>query len=166
MSDVRTLRLASIALTEPLVERFVTYQRVLLTGLAQPGIGDWAGRFAFAHGRAFTESGLDALELQQVRGVVAEFCGRRSAWLRLKQRLTELEGELHHGGQAGDRPDKVQAKLERARRELPRLEDFKDFEDRYGAEALALLRGRELELVNLHQELVRLEGSGGHVHGD
>ena len=161
MSDVRTLRLASIALTRDLVDRFVTYQRMLLAELIETRGDDWAGRFAFAHTRALTASGLDAHDQNKVRTVVTEFCGRRSNWLKVKQKVAESERELASGkGPAG----KTEAVLKSAKAHLPALEDFSDFIERYGTEALTLLRERELELVTLHQDVVRVEAEGGSQH--
>ncbi len=165
MSDVKTMRLASVQLTLPLLEQFMKYQRVLLSELAGATQYDWAGRFAFAHGRALTESGLDGLTQQKVRVLVSEFCGKRSAWLTVRQRIAtaqhHLEESKKDGRAASDKDTQV---LERAKSELPRLEDFSEFRHRYGEEAFLLLKSKELELVTLHQDLAHIEGSGGHLH--
>lgn len=167
MSDVKTLRLASAQLTAGSLEAFVTYQRTLLSalaGTADPQHSSWAGRFAFAHGKALTESGLDALTQQRIKVLVSEFCGKRSAWLTVKQRVAEAEAAVHRASASGQPPPKEVSLLTRSNAELHRLEDFSAFVDRYGPEALALLEARDLEVVTLHRELSRLEGSGGHLH--
>ncbi len=164
MSDLKTLRASSIQLSAELLDRYLRYQRVLLTALATQPKGDWAGRFAFAHGQAAGDCGLDALALQKVKAVVTEFCGKRSAWLTVQQRVVEAEHAVAEAKAHGKAPPaRDAALLDRARAELPGLADLRDFGARYGAEAVALLTARELELVTLHRELARLEG-GGHVH--
>ncbi|MBL8921818.1 MAG: hypothetical protein JNJ54_23370 [Myxococcaceae bacterium] len=168
MSDVKTLRLASAQLTAESLEAFLTYQRTLLSALAASGDAQhatWAGRFAFAHGTALAESGLDALTQQRLKVLVSEFCGKRSAWLTVKQRAADAEAAVHQAKAHGRPvPEKEALILSRASAELHRLEDFSPFAARYGPEALELLRGRDLEVVTLHRELSRLEGSGGHLH--
>ncbi len=160
MSDVRTLRLASVLLTPELLTQFLRYQRVVLSELRTHTPGDWAGRFAFAHAKALSESKLDSLTQQKLRVLVSDFCGRRSAALTVKQAIAESEHQLAHT--PGD--EKAQAMLLRAKKELPELENLAEFESRYGAEAVAQLKAEELELVTLHRDLARLEGGPGHVH--
>jgi len=159
MSDLNTLRLASVKLSPELLAQFLRYQRVVLSELSAHQPGDWAGRFAFAHARGLTESKLEGLTLQKLRVLVSDFCGRRSAALTVKQRIADAEHQL-----AAKADPKTQQLLERARKELPKLEDLTEYEDRYGAEAVALLRSDELELVTLHRDLARIEGGPGHVH--
>lgn len=168
MSDVKTLRLASAQLTAESLDAFIVYQRTLigsLSGTAGPEHTTWAGRFAFAHGKALAESGLDALTQQRIKVLVGEFCGKRSAWLTVKQRVAEAETAVHTARTNGrPPPSKELALIERARAELSRLEDFGAFTERYGPDAFTLLSARELEVVSLHRDLSRLEGSGGHLH--
>ncbi len=161
MSDVRTLRLASVALTPDLLTRFLRYQRVLAGELKKTALGEWGGKFAFAHAKALAESTLDPLTQQKLRVLVSDFCGRRSAALTVRQRIAEAEHELIQTGPN----QKTQTLLDRARRELPKLENLTEFESRYGAAAMALLRADELELVTLHRDLAHLEGGPGHIHG-
>lgn len=148
--DLKTLRLASLQLTSERLEAFVVYQRTLLAELARSQPGDWSGRYAFAHGHALTTSKLDLVEMGKLKALVGDFCGRRSTVQQLKGILAS--GELD------------EAQLARARQELPRLEDLSPFEERYGKEAVALLVAREVELVQLHRELAKQEGGGGHLH--
>lgn len=152
--DLKTLRLASIALSGELLDRFVTYQRALLEALARSSEADWHGRYAFAHGHALAASGLDLVELGKVKALVGEFCGRRSALKEVREKIAQLA--------PGD--PKGQRVLERAKKELPRLEGVADLADRYGQDAVALLVAREDELVALHRSLVRAEGAQGHLH--
>lgn len=159
MTDVKTLRLASVQLTAPLLAQFLTYQRVLLAELARhTAERDWAGRFAFAHAKALAESALDTLTQQKLRALISDFCGRRSAALTVKQRVAELTHQLMSHADA-----KAELVLQRAKTDLPKLEDLGELEKRYGAEALSLLRSSELELVTLHRDLAHVEG-GGHLH--
>jgi hypothetical protein len=168
MNDVKTLRLASAQLSKESVEAFLAYQRTLLSGLASASDeahASWAGRFAFAHARALQESGLDALTQQRLKVAVSEYAGKRSAWLTVKQRVADAEAALHLAKSQGKPlPAKDAGLLERASHELHRLEDFSAFSERYGPDALASLQAHELELVTLHRDLSRLEGSGGHLH--
>ncbi|MEW5740437.1 MAG: hypothetical protein AB1938_16025 [Myxococcota bacterium] len=152
--DLKTLRLASIALSKELLDQFVAYQRTLLAELARSQQADWSGRFAFAHGRALAASRLDLVTLGKVKAAVGEFCGRRSAALEVQTKLAGLS--------PGD--PKAAAVRERAQKELPRLERLDDLEARYGKDAVALLQGRESELVALHRDLARAEGGQGHLH--
>ncbi len=168
MSDVKTLRLASAQLTRESLDAFVTYQRSLVSGLTSTSGGEastWAGRFAFAHSQALTESTLDALTQQRLKVLVSEYCGKRSAWLTVKQRVADAERIVHEANAHGrPPPPRELALLERVQAELAKLDDFSAFAHRYGVDALDLLRARDLELVTLHRDLARLEGSGGHLH--
>lgn len=155
MTDLKTLRLASLQLSPDRLEALLTYQRTLLAELAQAGHPEWSGRYAFAHGRALAASKLDLVELGKLKALVAEFCGRRSAAQLVKARVAVAEA----GG--SERDARI---LERARKELHKLDDLSAFSERYGAEATALLQRREGELVELHRALAKQEG-GGHLHG-
>lgn len=167
-ADVKTLRLVSAQLTADLLDGFVRYQRTLiatLAGTAGPEHTSWAGRFAFAHGKALAESRMDALDQQRVKVLVGEFCGKRSAWLTVKQRAADAELAIQQAKAGGKAvPPKEQALVDRFKKELHRLQDFSAFIDRYGQAAFDLLTSRELEIVTLHRDLSKLEGSGGHVH--
>lgn len=167
-ADVKTLRLVSPQLTSESLDAFITYQHTLLGALAGtigPEHASWAGRFAFAHGKALADSGLDALTQQRIKVLVTEFCGKRSAWLTVKQRAADAEAAVHEAKAHGKPvPEKEAALLARFNAELHRLQDFSAFIERYGQTAFELLTARELEIVTLHRDLSRLEGSGGHVH--
>lgn len=148
--DLKTLKLATLQLTSERLDAFVTYQRTMREALSRDTTSEWSGRYAFAHGKALAESKLDLVDYGKLKALVGDFCGRRSAYQQVKARLdaaTAKDKEL----------------LARAKTELPKLDDMSAFEARHGAEALALLRSREDELVTLHRELAHLEG-GGHVH--
>ncbi|MFT3707871.1 MAG: hypothetical protein QM817_09465 [Archangium sp.] len=149
MTDLRTLRLASLQLTVERLEAFVVYQSTLLAELTRSSPGEWSGRYAFAHAAALTTSKLDLVEMGKLKALVGDFCGRRSTVAQLKERIAA----------GGD-----DAKIARARQELPRLEDLSAFEERYGKEAVGLLMAREAELIQLHRELAKQEGGGGHLH--
>ncbi|MFO0600120.1 MAG: hypothetical protein U0228_32730 [Myxococcaceae bacterium] len=149
MTDLKTLRLATIQLSPERLDAFVAYQRTLLAELARSAPGEWSGRYAFAHGHALAASKLDLVELGKLKALIGDFCGKRSTVAQLKERIAA----------GGD-----EAKVSRARQELPRLEDLTAFQERYGAEAAALLMARETELVQLHRDLAKQEGGGGHLH--
>jgi hypothetical protein len=62
----------------------------------------------------------------------------------------------------GDSPkDAVIA--ERAKKQLPKLDDLSQFTARHGEEAVRLLQSRETELLELHRALAKAEGTG-HLH--
>jgi hypothetical protein len=152
MSDLKTLRLASLQLSPERLEAFVVYQRTLLAELARATATDWSGRYAFAHGHALAASKLDLVELGKLKSLVGDFCGRRTSLAQLKARIEK-----------GGTTEKDLAVVARAQKELRRFEDLAPFEDRYGKDALALLLAREAELLTLHRDLARSEGTG-HVH--
>jgi hypothetical protein len=152
VSDLKTLRLASLQLSPERLEGFLTYQRTLLTELARAPASDWSGRYAFAHGRALAASQLDLVELGKLKSMVGDFCGRRSAAQHVKERLAK----------SGDSAKDAQI-AERAQKGLPKLDDLSKFTARYGAEAVTLLESREAELLTLHRELAKQEGTG-HLH--
>lgn len=154
MTDLKTLRLASLQLSAERLEAFVTYQRTLLQELGRAPAPDWSGRYAFAHGKALAACQLDLVELGKLKALVADYCGKRSAALLVKERVAQAE--------QGGTPKDAQL-LERARKQLPKLDDLSGFSDRYGADALALLQAREAELLELHKALAHQEGTG-HLH--
>lgn len=154
MTDLKTLRLASLQLSAERLEGFVTYQRTLLAELAHAPASDWSGRYAFAHGKALVACQLDLVELGKLKALVADFCGKRSASMQVKERVAQAQ----EGGGAKDAQI-----LQRAQKQLHKLDDLSAFSDRYGAEALRLLQGREAELIELHKALAHQEGTG-HLH--
>ncbi len=154
VTDFKTLRLASLQLSADRLERFIVYQRTLLTELSQASSPDWNGRYAFAHGRALLASALDVVDLGKLKAMVADFCGRRSALEVVQERLIQAKtGESLKDAQI----------VARAHKQLPLLQNFSSFVARHGEDALALLRAREAELLELHRELARQEGTG-HLH--
>lgn len=152
MTDIRTLRLASLQLTTERLAAFVVYQRTLLAELKSAPATEWSGRYAFAHAHALAASKLDLVELGKLKSMVGDFCGRRSAAQQVKERLATI----------GDSPQDA-AIAARAQKNLPKLDDLSQFSDRFGAEALALLQAREAELLELHRALAKQEGTG-HLH--
>ena len=152
MSDLKTLRLASLQLSPERLEGFMIYQRTLLAELARAPASDWSGRYAFAHGRALAACQLDLVELGKLKSMIGDFCGRRSAVEQVKERLAKT----------GDSAKDAQITA-RAEKQLPRLDDLSHFTARHGAEALALLHAREAELLLLHRALAKQEGVG-HLH--
>ncbi len=152
MTDIRTLRLASLQLTTERLDAFVLYQRTLLAELKSAPASDWSGRYAFAHAHALAASKLDLVELGKLKSMVGDFCGRRSAAQQVRDRLTTIN----------DSPKDI-AIAARAEKNLPKLDDLSQFSDRFGAEALTLLQAREAELLELHKALAKQEGTG-HLH--
>lgn len=150
--DVTTLRLASIQLTAPLLEQFLTYQRSLVAALDKTGKEtDWSGRFAFAHSHALTESKLDAVVYGKLKSLVSDWCARQTSVRQIKARLASA--------QASQPPsDKDLAIIERAKKELPALERTAEFTERYGADAVAILTGHDEEVLRLHREVAQREG--------
>ncbi|MFZ5469708.1 MAG: hypothetical protein ACOZIN_09750 [Myxococcota bacterium] len=138
-ADVKTLRLAAPVISADGVARLVTYQRLLLERAKTYGLVE-------AHALARATVGLDALDLEHLRSVCADFCGRRWAARKLLARRDEARAK----GQG--------ALAERIGSELPRLEDLSTLEERYSSAAISLLREREEELIALHQEVHRLYG--------
>jgi hypothetical protein len=156
MRDERTLRLSSAGLTPALRDAYLTYQRELLEALATTGIGDWAGRFAFAHARALTAAQLDAHSHALAQRVVRAFCGQQVTARHLAARLAELEAV------AAPTP-KQQERLLSLRKELPRVSDTSELKALHGAEAVAVLEEKAEALVLLHEALAKAEGAG-HLH--
>lgn len=148
MTDLKTLRLASLQLSPERLEGFITYQRTLLTELDRAPAPDWNGRYAFAHGRALAACQLDLVELGKLKAMVGDFCGRR----------TSAEHVRAHVPKAADAEKEV-----KVQKHLHKLDDFTQFSSRHGAEALALLQAREAELLELHRALAKQEGTG-HLH--
>jgi hypothetical protein len=152
VTDLKTLRLASLQLSPERLDAFVIYEKTLLAELQRAPASDWSGRYAFAHGRALAASKLDLVELGKLKAMISDFCGRRSAAQQVKDRLASI----------GDSPkDAVIA--ERAKQQLPKLDDLSQFKARHGDEAVALLQSREAELLELHRALAKAEGTG-HLH--
>lgn len=154
MRDLKTLRLASLQLSTERLDAFITYQRTLLAELGKAPASDWSGQYAFAHAHALAASKLDLVEMGKLKSLIGDFCGRRSAIAQVKERLAQAKTGT------SEKDAKVVA---RATKELPRLEDASAFEERYGTAAVALLVGKEAELLQLHRELAKREGTG-HVH--
>ncbi len=159
MTDLKTLRLASIQLTRPLLQQFLTYQRTLISELDRndsPAGAEWSGRFAFAHSHALKTAQLDAVTYGKVKALVGDWCARQGTIEQLRERLRLSEARVAQAGQAAD--DKDLKVIERTKLELPALERLSELEDRYGAEAVALLSGVGAEIVRLHREVGRREG--------
>lgn len=160
MTDLKTLRLASIQLTAPLLEQFLLYQRTLIAELDKSGTAtEWSGRFAFAHSHALQVARLDAVTYGKLKALVGDWCAKQGSVVQVRERLAQAQAriaEARKGGTAVDRKDELL--VERATRELPGLERSGEVEERYGTEAVALLSGHGGEVVRLHREVGRREG--------
>lgn len=133
-ADLKTLRLASPALSSAALEGYLRYQRSLLALRGSLALEE-------AHRRSLQASGLDVLDLEALRAVCADFCGRR----RTVKELRERRAKAQASGKS--------VQVERIDEELPRLEDLSGLEKRYGGPAVALLRSNEDELLSLHEQL-------------
>ena len=124
--DVKTLRLASIQLTEPLLAQYLAYERALIAELDRTdGHSDWSGRFAFAHQHALHEAKLDVLTYGKIRALVGDWCSRQRTLEAVRQRLDEARASATEAVTARRLVDpKDQRLIERAERELPELEQL------------------------------------------
>ncbi len=160
MTDLKTLRLASIQLTAPLLDQFLVYQRTLVAELDRSGAAtDWSGRFAFAHSHALKVSGLDAVTYGKVKALVGDWCAKQGSLVQVRDRLAQAQARIAAAKASGtpvDRKDELL--VERAIKELPGLERKGEVEERYGAQAVELLLGQGAEVVRLHREVGRREG--------
>lgn len=155
--DVTTLRLATIQLTEALLEQYLTYERVLVTELSRTqGHADWEGRFAFAHQHALHQAGLDTHTYERTRALVGDWCSRRAGLELVQSRVASARETVR--ANRGDEVLRARQVLERAEKELPELERLDELEARYGQEAVALLAKRGAEVLESHREVARLEG--------
>jgi hypothetical protein len=162
--DLKTLQLASIQLTPELLAQYLTYHQTLVRELDGTGAGleEWAGRNAFAHGKALAASGLDALTLGKLKSLVFEFCGQRSTAQVVRQRMDQARAAIASAKDAGRPPEpQDEALVVRAQAEIFQLNDMTDFAERYGLPALQLLVPKEAELLALHHQLAKLEGGCG-----
>ena len=96
--DSRTLRLATIQLTEPLLEQYLAYERALVAELDRTqGELDWNGRFAFAHTHALNAANLDVLTYEKVRAVVGDWSSRQGAIETVRRRLDAARANVEVG---------------------------------------------------------------------
>ncbi len=146
-ADARCLRLAAPPITDEGLDALVGYLREVLAASSR-GVP-----FAKAHARALEGSALTVHQLAQVQTVMADFCGRRWAAMELERRLSRAQSN----------PDdpRERAVAERLSGELDRVGDLSALERRYGPEAIARLRKREQELVELHRAYVDLVRRAG-----
>lgn len=151
LADLKTLKLASFELTEDALERFLAFQRALLSWSpgGQPGGPEFERRLALADAEARQASGLDAALLSRIEALCADFCGRRWTARELARRreraVSQNEPEL----------------AARLSRELARLEDLSLLEQRHGRQTVERLRAREEQLLELHRARARVFGRAG-----
>lgn len=158
--DVKTLRLASIQLTEALLEQYLAYEAALMAEFDRTeGHADWNGRFAFAHQHALNEAKLDGLTYGKIRALVGDFCSRLGALEAVRRRLMTARANAAAAAAAQQSPDEKEARLiERAERELPELEQQRELEERYGAEALRVLNLHAERVLSSHRGVAHREG--------
>jgi hypothetical protein len=158
--DTKTLTLASIELTADRLSQFLTYQQVLLEELNHSRVKDgWSGRFAFAHQHGLARSGLDTVTYEKVRALVGDFYARAATLQIVQERVAAARAKVtaSEAARAALDPDD-QRLLARAAKELPELEDWTEFSERYGARALTLLQEKAGEVMRLHREVAVAEG--------
>ena len=158
--DVKTLRLASIGLTQSLLNQYLAYERVLVAEFDRTqGHSDWEGRFAFAHQHALHEAKLDVLTYEKIRALVGDWCSHQGTLEVVRQRLDTAKASATAATAAQHLVDpKDQKLIERAERELPGLACLDDLEARYGQEALRVLEGLGDVVLASHREVARREG--------
>jgi hypothetical protein len=158
--DVKTLRLASIQLTEPLLAKYLAYERALIAEFDRTdGHSDWSGRFAFAHQHALHEAKLDVLTYEKIRALVGDWCSRKGSLEAVRQRLDEARASATEAVTARRLVDpKDQRVIDRAERELPELEQLGELEARYGKDAVALLARHGEAVLASHREVAHREG--------
>ncbi len=122
-SDVKTIRLATLQLTMSNLQSFIVYQQTLLAELLRKTDDSPESALARAHAVAQKAAALDSVELQKLKAQVGAFC----VGARVEQRLLKVSS--------------------------PKAYDWAPFIERYGEQALALLRGQEGALVTLDNEL-------------
>ncbi len=143
-ADDRTLRWAAPPLDAAKLDALVCYQQ---TYLAQAGAGQGTDALGRAHTEALTTSGLSPKEAEQGSALLRAFGGRRWAARKLQDKLGQLQGD---GATETELRARIQTELVKQERETDALAR------RYGEDALALLRAREAELLELHTRLTRL----------
>jgi hypothetical protein len=122
-SDVKTIRLATLQLTTSNLQSFIVYQQTLLEELLRKTEDSAEVALARAHAVAQKAASLDSVELQKLKAQVGAFC----VGARVEQRLMKVSS--------------------------PKAYDWAPFVERYGEQALALLRAQQDRLVSLDNEL-------------
>ncbi|ATB48103.1 hypothetical protein [Corallococcus macrosporus] len=143
-ADDRTLRWAAPKLDAAMLDALVRYQQAYLSHAAGKG----TEALAQAHTEALAQAGLDSKTAEQGSAMLRAFGGRRWAVRKLQDKLGQLPGG------AAELQGRIQDELAKQERETDALAR------RYGEEALALLRTREAELVDLHTRLTHLLSRG------
>lgn len=149
-ADDRTIRMAAPPVDGAMLDALVRYQRTWLSHVESSGQG--AEALVRAHTEALAASGLSLKTTEQGIAMLRAFCGRRWAVRKFEDKLKQVEGATG--------PD-VEDLRERVREELTKQERATEgLARRYGNEALALMRAREAELVELHTRTTRLLSRG------
>ncbi|WP_426752213.1 hypothetical protein [Myxococcus sp. Y35] len=143
-ADDRTLRWAAPPLDAAMLDALIHYQQ---TYLSHAEAGQGTGALASAHTEALAASGLDSKKAEQGSALLRAFGGRRWAARKLQDKLGQLQGQSAAEAELRTRIQEELVKQERETDALAR---------RYGDDALALLRAREAELLELHTRLTRL----------
>ena len=155
-ADDKTLRLAAPLLTAERLEGFIRYQKAFLARitaapLKKEQVHDY---LADAHTAALEESGLDLPTHAQVAAFVTDFCGKRTTVRALSVKLKERQKKVAEIEARGDDVDPEELEIVgKLATELVRLDRFDPMDRRYGPDQVALLRSREQELVQLHNQI-------------
>jgi hypothetical protein len=140
-ADSRTLRLSAHPLTEAELEGLVRYQEAFLAHLERD---QGAGAVVQAHEAGLTASGLSTKVVELGTALLRAYCGQRWTARTLRERLASLAARADAASQA---------KADKGRGELRRLEDLEPLARRYGQGSIDLLNGQEERLVALHTRM-------------
>ncbi|MCI0673169.1 MAG: hypothetical protein L0Y64_22190 [Myxococcaceae bacterium] len=155
-ADARTLVLAALVLDDALLDRYVLHQETYLA-TAEEALRrghTHAAALVEAHEKAASASGLTPREEGALAAAVRTFCTARLAVALLDRKLGRVQGET--SGATVGAPTLAELQSERAR-----LDAMVPLRQRFGADAVALLRAREPTLMPLHERTTRLLSRGG-----
>jgi hypothetical protein len=130
--DIKSLAMARPQVTREALDALVGYQRGKLAANDAP-----------------VPATLERGRLEVLQALVRDYCGRRWTARKLEARRQELLAQKA----SGPLSPKDAEKLAAAEKERARVNDLSLLEARYGKEALDLLREREDELLELHEQL-------------
>jgi hypothetical protein len=127
-ADSKTMRLATLQVTDALLEQFIQYIKHVVANCEKHVLVD-AAVLAQAHTDAVVASNIDLVELQKIRSQVRAFCSGVAVERRIAQR--------------GD--------------SSATMFEWQPFCERYGAETFVRFSQRRDELVSWHERLEQFE---------
>jgi len=166
---------AKALLIEDKLRRFATYQAAMVAatadatdldradqrGDAQKRDGavaadQRAARLAALNQAALAKSGLSQDDATKLSRLVTPYYGRMFALQDRLKRSAEIHGRVEEANANGKQPNPADVAMDRMHRDLSaRLEAVrKDFGERYGEEALALVRKHEPDFLPIHEKMV------------